>query len=158
QQRLIVTSLVALFAGVGLKLLEPWPLKWVFDHVLRHKNLHHGDLFVGFDPMTLLAIAAAAVIVIAILRAFAEYSSSIVFALVGNRVLGGVRYDLYRHMQQLSLAYHAKARGGDLTVRVVSDVNMLKDVAATAVLPLIANVLILAGMAGLMLWLEWRLA
>ena len=35
---------------------------------------------------------------------------------------------------------------------------MLKEIAVTAILPLLANVLVLAGMLGLMLWLNWRLA
>ncbi len=156
QRALACGSLIALFAGVGLKLLEPWPLKWVFDYVLPHNGHRHGWLS-HQDPMPVLIVAAATVVGVAALRALAEYASAVGFALIGNRVLTEIRNDLYRHLQRLSLAFHTKARGGDLTVRVVGDVNMLKDVAATAVLPLAANVLILAGMAGLMCWLEWRL-
>ena len=33
QRWMAIGSIIALLAGVGLKLLEPWPLKWVFDHV-----------------------------------------------------------------------------------------------------------------------------
>jgi ATP-binding cassette subfamily B protein len=145
-----------------LKLLEPWPLKWVFDHILKSKNVANRRLFDDFlatlDSTTLLGVAVGSLIVVTALRALAEYLSSVGFALVGNRVLTEVRNDLYRQLQRLSLGFHSKARGGDLTVRVVGDVNMLKDVAATAMLPLAANVLILLGMAVLMLWLEWRLA
>jgi ATP-binding cassette subfamily B protein len=157
----MIGSLVALFASVALKLLEPWPLKWVFDYVLRTKNLKAGRLdsfFASLDTTTVLIIAVGSLVVVTVLRALAEYLSAVGFALVGNRALSSLRDVLYRHLQRLSLAFHAKARGGDLTVRVVGDVNMLKDVAATAVLPLVANVLILIGMSGLMLWLEWRLA
>lgn len=162
QQRLAVGSLAAMLAGVGLKLLEPWPLKWVFDYALPigdvpNRGLLH-SYFTGLSPMAVLAIAAATVVTVSAARALAEYCSSIGFAIVGNRVLAAVRNDLYRHLQRLSLSYHTQARGGDLTVRVVGDVNMLKDVAASAILPLIANIVILAGMAVLMLWLEWRLA
>jgi len=31
---LIALSMLALVAEVGLRLLEPWPLKYVFDHIL----------------------------------------------------------------------------------------------------------------------------
>src|SRR5438128_3334910 len=152
QRPLVIGSLAALFASVGLRLLEPWPLKWVFDHILKTKNVANRRIFDDFlatlDPMTILAVAVGAVIIITALRALAEYWSSVGFALIGNRVLTEVRNDLYRQLQRLSLAFHSKARGGDLTVRVVGDVNMLKDVAATAMLPLAANVLILVGMAG----------
>jgi len=154
-------SILALFAGVGLKLLEPWPLKWVFDYALagkKHTGWPVALWFADAQPLTVLFIAAAAILIITSLRALAEYVTTVCFALVGNRVLTGVRNELYRHLQRLSLSYHSKARGGDLTVRVVGDVNMLKDVASTALLPLTANVLILMGMLGLMFWMEWRLA
>ncbi len=161
ERLLVAGSLGALLASVGLKLLEPWPLKWVIDSVLRQQGLRGrmlDGLVVGMDPLTILLFAAASVVGITALRALMEYWSTVGFALIGNRVLTGVRDDLYQHLQRLSLSYHAQARGGDLTVRVVGDVNMLRDVAATAVLPLAANVLVLIGMASLMLWLEWRLA
>ena len=159
QGRLAAGSLTALFAGVGLKLLEPWPLKWVFDRVLPVGPGSTGITALdALDPMTLLAVSAGAVVLVTALRAAAEYSAAVGFANLGNRVLTEVRTDLYRHLQRLSLSYHHTARGGDLTIRVIGDVNMLKDVASTALLPLAANVLILAGMAALMAWLEWRLA
>lgn len=159
QGRLASGSVAALFAGVGLKLLEPWPLKWVFDRILPVGPGSTGIASLdALDPMTLLAVAALAVVVVTGLRAAAEYSAAVGFAQLGNRVLMEVRNDLYRHLQRLSLSYHHRARGGDLTIRVVGDVNMLKDVTSTALLPLAANVLILAGMAVLMAWLEWRLA
>ena len=40
----------------------------------------------------------------------------------------------------------------------MNDVNQLRDVAVTAVLPLIADALVLCGMVGVMLWLHWKLA
>src|SRR5205807_3315105 len=79
------------------------------------------------------------------------------FAKIGNRVLAQVRLQLYRHIQYLSLSFHTKARTGDLVVRVISDVGLLQDVVVTAVLPMLAKSLILAGMLGLMFWLNWRL-
>lgn len=162
QRGLAIGSLLAMLIGVGLKLLEPWPLKWVFDYVLPiadapNRGVLH-SLFSQMSPMGVLGIAAVAVVLVSASRALVEYCSSVGFAIVGNRVLAAVRNDLYRHLQRLSLSYHTQARGGDLTVRVVGDVNMLKDVAASAILPLVANVVILAGMAALMLWLDWRLA
>ncbi len=161
QRWMAVGSVAALLAGVGLKLLEPWPLKWVFDHVLAMNGRvgkSGAGFLVGYDAGTILGIAVTALIIIAAIRAFAEYLCAIGFAIIGNRVLTQVRNDLYAHLQKLSLSFHTKSRSGDLTVRVISDVNMLKDVASTAVLPMVASVLVLVGMAILMLWLEWRLA
>jgi ATP-binding cassette subfamily B protein len=58
----------------------------------------------------------------------------------------------------LSLHFHTKARSGDLVARVISDVGQLRDVVVTAALPLCANILILFGMLGVMLYVNWQLA
>ena len=46
----------------------------------------------------------------------------------------------------------------DLVVRLISDVGMLQEVAVTALLPMLAKGLVVAGMIGLMFWMNWRLA
>jgi ATP-binding cassette subfamily B protein len=159
---LIGGSTVAVFAEVALRLLEPWPLKFIFDAVLvphlPHASYTGHAWFEGMDRMTVLLICAASVFVITCLRAAAEYANTVGFALVGNRVLTDVRGDLYRHLQCLSLAYHTKARGGDLIVRIIGDIGMMKDIAVTALLPMLGNVLILVGMVTFMFVLNWQLA
>ena len=57
QRLLIAGSFAALFTEVVLRVLEPWPLKFIFDHVLgaRHANKAHGGAFLhGVEPGTLL--------------------------------------------------------------------------------------------------------
>jgi ATP-binding cassette subfamily B protein len=158
---LIALSMLALFVEVGLRLLEPWPLKFVFDrviHVGQPKRQWLLPALDGFDPLTLAAFAAVAVVAITGLRALASYWQTIGFAQIGNRVLRKVRNQFYRHVQYLSLSFHTKARTGDLVMRVITDVGMLQDVAVTALLPLIAKLLVVAGMIGLMFALNWQLA
>ncbi|OGO34081.1 MAG: protein tyrosine phosphatase [Chloroflexi bacterium RBG_16_54_18] len=161
ERRLIAGSLLALFLGVGLRLLEPWPLKFVIDRVLGVKPTHtfNGLQFVeALDSQVLLFLASILLVLITGLRALADYYNTIGFSQIGNRVLTRVRNDLYRHLQCLSMSFHTRARSGDLIVRVIGDVNMLRDITVTAALPLAANVLILAGMVFFMFWLQWRLA
>src|SRR5437870_1247108 len=156
ERPLIMVSLVALYAEIVLRLLEPWPLKWVLDRVAgvtRHRGLSRLPFLDALDPPTLLALSAVAVIVFAGLRALAAYYNTVGFALVGNRVLTTVRNELYGQLQRLSLSFHTRARSGDLLVRVTGDVGFLQDVAVTALLPLLANALTLVGMAAVMLWL-----
>lgn len=150
-------SLAALLAATAMKLLEPWPLKFVIDRIVPSAAGENAAA-AGMDHMTLLALCAGGLVAVIALRAVFEYASTLGFALVGNRVLTDVRADLFRHMQSLSLKFHAKARTGDLTMRLIGDVGMLKETAVTAALPLIANILILVGMIGVMMWLDWTLA
>ena len=158
---LMVASLLALFIEVGLRLLEPWPLKFVFDRILsggKRDRLPFVPNLQGVDPMSVLTLAAVAVVAITGLRALASYWQTIGFAQIGNRVLRKVRTQLYRHVQYLSLSFHTKAKTGDLVVRVISDVGMLQDVAVTAFIPTVAKVMIVAGMIGLMFCMNWQLA
>jgi len=157
ERPLIVASLLALYVEIGLRLLEPWPLKVVLDRVVataRGRAFHRLPILDAVDPGTVLALSALAVIVFAGLRALAAYYNTVGFALVGNRVLTAVRSELYGHLQRLSLSFHTGARSGDLIVRVTSDVGLLQDVAVTALLPLFANALTLVGMAAVMIWLN----
>jgi ATP-binding cassette subfamily B protein len=158
---LITGSWAALLLEVGFRLLEPWPLKVVFDRIISKGHGGHGyriTFWDIFDPLTLLAIMATATVAITALRALAGYCTTVGLAKIGNRVMLQVRAQIYRQLQFLSLSYHAKARSGDLVVRVIGDAALLQDVVVTALLPLVAKTLILLGMVGLMFRINWRLA
>ena len=157
---LIAGSFLALFAGVLMRALEPWPLKMVIDHVIIPivPQTATGDWIASLQPLTIVAGSSLALILILGLRALSNYWQKVGFSLVGNKVLTQVRSALYRHIQCLSLSFHNKAKSGDLLVRVIGDIGLLKDVAVTAFMPLIGSVMVLASMAALMLWLNWRLA
>lgn len=157
---LMSAALAAVLARVALRLLEPWPIKWVFDRVLVPvPDPRDGLPFLGaLDAGTLTIVAALTVMAIFGLRALAEYWSSVWFAIVGNRVVTEVRDDLYRHLQRLSLGFHTRARTGDLLVRVSGDIALLRDAAVAALLPLLANLLLLGVMALVMVVVDWRLA
>jgi ATP-binding cassette subfamily B protein len=161
QRVLVVGSLCALLLEVGLGTLEPWPLKFIFDHVIGSKRrgaATASSLADGLEPFALISISALALIVISGLRSLADYVSTIGFARIANRMLTEVRAELYLHLHGLSLSFHTRARGGDLLLRVMSDVNQLRDVAVTAALPLFADGLVLLGMIAVMFWLHWKLA
>ena len=161
KHRLLLSgAVVALLARVALRILEPWPLKFVFDRILPVNAPGQADkvgVLDRIDGVWLLALCAVALVVITGLRSMAVYWSKIGFALVGHRVLASVRGELFRHLQLLSLRFHKRARSGDLVVRLMGDVGMLRDVVVTAFLPLLANILILAGMLALMFWFSWEL-
>jgi ATP-binding cassette subfamily B protein len=162
QRPLVCASLLAVVAVVTFRALEPWPLKFIFDCIFPGKHHHTPSRAIPaldrLEPTTLITLAALAAVVITGLRALAEYGSTVGFAVVGNRVLTEVRGDLYCHLQRLSLSYHTRARSGDLTLRVMSDINTVKEVLVTALLPLLVNCGVVAAMVGVMFCLHWKLA
>lgn len=157
----MAAALAALFAEVGLRLLEPWPIQVVFDRVIRLRTEGGRAGWAGLETMdsgVVLVTCALMVVAITGLRAVAGYWNTVGFAVIGNRVMTQVRAELFRHLHYLSLSFHHRARSGDLVVRVISDVGLLQDIVVTALLPMMAKTLILAGMVGLMFWMHWQLA
>ena len=158
QRALMTGGLLALFAEVALRLLEPWPVKYVVDAVVVAAG---ADLPDGATPGAVgrvVAVASVAVLVIVSLRALAAYAMTILLAHAGNRVLTAVRDQVFAHLQRLSLSFHDRARTGDLVSRVTSDVGRLQEVAVTAALPLVGNVITLVAMIGVVAVLDVQLA
>ncbi len=157
---LITGSTAAMFAEVGLRLLEPWPLKFFFD-AARHTTGRKSTGIEALDALTptgLLTACAVGMVLVVGLRAGASYLRRVGFALAGNLILTEVRADLFAHMQRLSLSFHSKKRSGDLATRLTSDIGRLQEVVSTAVLPLATHALTVIGVAVVMLFIEWRLA
>lgn len=161
QKALLIVSFLALMAEIFLHLLEPWPLKFIFDYILvpgfEPQSLGI-PLLSGLGRFGLLTALTLGLVAIALLRATAAYFSVVGMALAASNVLTEIRSQLYSHLQNLSLSFHHKAKTGDLITRVTSDIERLREVTVMAVLPLIAHSLTLVGMIFVMFWLNWELA
>lgn len=156
----LLSAVACLVLSVLLRIVEPWPLQYVIDQILLPMPSQAGMAGSGlsqWDSEWLVMACAASLIVLATARAIADYYRTIVFSIVGNQVVSDLRSRVFAHLQTLSLAFHQKSRGGDLTVRLVGDMNMLKEVTVSAALPLLSSALLLLGMFAYMLYLNWRL-
>jgi ATP-binding cassette subfamily B protein len=139
---------VALLVEVVFRLVEPWPLKVVIDAAVAPGAASRPDI------VRMMVLAAAAVVVAAGLRAGASYLATVALALAGTRAMTRVRAAVFDHLLALSLRYHSRARTGDLVTRLIGDVGRLQDVAVTAALPLVSNIVTLAGMVVVMVVLD----
>jgi subfamily B ATP-binding cassette protein MsbA len=157
--KLLVVAFVAMLVQSGADLLEPWPLKVVFDHVLGSKpvpawlTLLTGS---GAPQIRLLTIAVAAVVVVAIFGALAAYVQKYLSTSVGQHVMHDLRHLLYHHVQRLSLSFYDQKRTGDLVVRLTADIDAIQDFISSAALGIVLDVVTLAGMLVVMLYLDWR--
>jgi len=160
-------ALVAgLFAVIGescTDLLQPWPLKIVFDNVL-HSHPHHDFGWLtqwvvsvaGGDPVAILRLAAAVALGIAVAGALCSFTEKYLTTSVGQWVMHDLRRTLYSHVQRLSLSYHDHKQTGDLISRVTSDIDAIQSFVASGVLGAVVNTLTLAGMVGVMFYINWR--
>ncbi|MBV9927274.1 MAG: ABC transporter ATP-binding protein [Acidobacteria bacterium] len=157
----LAAAFVAIVAESATDLLEPWPLKVVFDYVFGSKRMPDwlASLLghtVGLDKVAALDFAAVSVILIALVGALATYAEKYLTTSVGQRVMHDLRLTLYNHIQRLSLSFFSEQKTGDLIVRMTSDIDVVQDFVSTALLGMIVNGLTLLGMLGVMFYLDWR--
>ena len=159
--RLLWLGLLAIGGESIADLLEPWPLKIVLDNVITHKS-SHGWLFAlirrtaGTEPHQILLFACISVGLIALLDAVCTYSEKYITTSVGQWVTHDLRRTLYAHVQRLSLAYHEHRQTGDLISRVTSDIDSVQSFIVSGLLSILVDILTLAGMIGVMLYINWR--
>ena len=156
RHRILITGgLLALLAEVVLRVLEPWPVKFVVDAVTASLGATGGAAS-GTPEATIELLVACGLILVGLvaLRAVTSYLSTIAFALVGSRVATDLRARVFDHVQALSLRYHSVSSAGDTVQRLVGDIGRLQDVAVTAGLPLVGNVITLVVLTGVMTWLD----
>src|ERR1041384_7099014 len=154
-------AFVAVLGVTITDLLEPWPLKLVFDYLLKSKPLPAWlspvASFIGDrDTTSILNFAAVALIVVAVLGAVSSYLEKYLTTSVGQWVVHDLRRTLYAHIQRLSLAYHDQKQTGDLITRVTSDIDAIQSFIASGLLGALINALTLIGMVGVMLYINWR--
>src|SRR5579862_5700839 len=155
---------IALLAVVGegvTGLLNPWPLKIVFDSVSGSKPIPAwlaGRLpsVLTSNKMAILELAAIAVVAIAIVDAAFSYVEKYATTNAGQWILHDLRRMLYHHVQHLSLSFHTQKRTGDLISRMTSDVEAIETFIVSDLLGLVVDCLTLAGMAAVMFYLNWR--
>lgn len=157
--------LLAGLCMIGFTLTElaaPWPLKIVFDHLLLEQGLpaHLAWLnpLLGRGKPTAIIAVSSLILIIALLRGIFAYTQSFITARIGHEMVYRLRLELFTHLQQLSLSFHARSRTGELLSRVVSDTAALRDVFAESALNFSAHALTVSGMLIVMFLLDWRLA
>ena len=73
-------------------------------------------------------------------------------------MLADLRRDLFSHIQTLELGYFERNRAGWLISRLTNDVGALEELVTDGLYSSVQNTLLLFGTAGMLLYLDWRLA
>ena len=158
----LLLAIVCALGYTGMRLAEPWPLKFVFDNVLVAEPLVTPfpwlNDWLGTDNGRVLVLAAATLVVLATLRGVFYYFQSVLATQVGQQVVTDLRQRLFAHVQRLSLRFHNETSTGDLLTRFTSDINNLRQLLAASLLSLISESIILVGFVAVMFAMNWQLA
>jgi subfamily B ATP-binding cassette protein MsbA len=156
----LTVAFIAVIGESGTDLLEPWPLKIVFDYVFASKRmpdwLQTIGSFTGNSKFAILNFAVMAVLIIAVFGAISSYFEKYLTVSVGQWVMHDLRRVFHSHVQKLSLSYHEQKRTGDLISRVTSDIDAVQSLISNVLMGMLVNALTLIGMLLVMLYLNWE--
>lgn len=161
QKVLLALAWAGLLGEILAQLLEPWPLKLIFDYIIVPDAAQQPlpiSMLNEIPEVALLTLLTIGIVLATGLKAGASYMSLVSLSIASSRIIAEIRAKLYAHLQRLSLSFHSQARSGDLITRIVNDIDRLREVTITAAVPLMVNTLTLVSMVGVMFWMNAQLA
>jgi ATP-binding cassette subfamily B protein len=144
-------ALLLVLVGTTFRLLKPWPLAFLIDDVVGTQRSDGSFTLMVFVVM-------GATVGIAVLDAFIGFVRSNLTRGIGQKVAFRIRSALYGHLQQLSLSFHDRQQTGELMNRVTRDTDTVQSLVTDHLLDAVSNALLLVGMVGITMSLDWRLA
>lgn len=144
--KLIVLALIATLGNLVATLFGPYMVGKVIDTAISQGDIRR----LVVDSVFLLALY--------LLNFVASHYRIYLTNLLGQRVIQGLRAELFSHVQRLSLGFFESRPAGSVLVRIMNDVNSLQDLFTNGVINSITNVFTLIGIVVIMLSLNARLA
>jgi len=114
----------------------------------------------GWQPTAGEGIAAMAGVYLAALAAtfVVLYAQSWLMLLMGQHIMRDLRRQIFGHLQRLEVAYFDRNPIGRLVTRVTTDVDALNELFTAGLVSIFGDVVLLAGIVGVLFWLNWKLA
>ena len=144
--RQVALAFVTLLVSAVASLVQPYLIKVAIDRYITQRRM------AGLDGL------AALYLTVLVASFAAEYVQTWTLQMTGQRIMYDLRMAIYRHLQRLDLRYYDRNPVGRLMTRVTSDVDVLNDLFTSGVVTIFGDVFTLAGIMGMMLWMNWRLA
>ena len=155
--------LLATAVETAMGLAAPWPLKIVLDNVIGGDQPpgwlgESASWLPGDGFMQMAAFAGIATVIIAGVGALASYLDNYYTESVGQWVANDLRVRVFDHLEHLPLAYYDTHQTGTLLSTITDDIATIQGFASSSTLGIVVDLLTIAGMLGLMFWLNWDFA
>jgi ATP-binding cassette subfamily B protein len=148
-------SAIATLLTAAVGLLAPWPMKILVDSVLGNEPLPQIVRRVSPsmpDKSALLLLAVSAGLGVTLIVNLLTVLTTYLNTTLDLAMTLDFRSDLFQHAQRLSMAYHERRRSG-MIIYIINSMAGAPTGLVMALLPLVQNVLTLAGM----FWISFRL-
>lgn len=144
--RFFVTALLMMPIASGAALFKPLLIKDAIDAALVTRSR---DVLIDTVWFFLLAI---------VIEFSARFVETYSMQLGGQRAIAQLRIDTFAKIQRLHTSFFDRTPVGKLVTRVTNDVDTLGELFASGAVMALADILMLVGIIGFMLYLDWRLS
>ena len=149
--RLTLAAIVCGLLKFTMALCLPASLSLVTKYVIVESLTPEQKMF---RLLVILGLLTAALLV----RTPVTYLRSYLAAIACNRTVFDIRLDLFRHVQRLSLAFHNRRRTGNISARLINDLNDAQGLLNEGIIDVGMDTVFLCGIAVFLLMLDWPLA
>src|SRR5450631_1430051 len=156
----VIVALIAIILKAGADVLGPYLTKVAIDKYLANRTESHSllDRFLSSQPLVGIAQISAIYIGLLLISFLLEFTQTYIMQWVGQKVMFDLRAQIFRHLQQLHVAFFDRNPVGRLVTRVTSDVDALNEMFTAGVVSIFEDIFVLAGILAIMLNMSWRLA
>jgi len=148
----IVTALIVLASALGV--IPAFLLRAVISQAFTPTD---GGKHVTVD-LHLLTLLVLGMIAISLITGAFGVVQSYLSTQVGQSVMHDLRTGVYRHLQQLSLAFFTKTRTGEVQSRIANDIGGVDNVLTSTATSVMSTVTTVAATVVAMFLLDWQLA
>jgi ATP-binding cassette subfamily B protein len=148
-RRALVLTIALVLVGAGLTVVPPLLTQQAFDRGLFPPT--------GGPDIPVLVELVAVMIAIWVVGAGLGVWQTYLTATVGNRVMGSMRVDLFRHLQSMELGFFTRTKTGVIQSRLQNDVGGVAAVLTNTVSSVLGNTVTVIAALVAMLVLNWQL-
>lgn len=139
---LALAALVLLPLSAAARLAQPLVLKAAIDDHIVTGRLEG------------LPLVAAGFLLLIVAESLITFLEVWLLQYLGQRVMLDLRLELFAHVQRLPVSFFDRTATGGLVTRLTSDVEVLGEMFAAGIITVVGDILFLAGIVGVMLWLN----
>jgi ATP-binding cassette subfamily B multidrug efflux pump len=140
--------------------LGPYLVKVAVDRYLAPDSNSQAGLWSWLNPQPSKGIAQISIIYFGLLlfTFVLEFLQTYFMQWTGQKVMFDLRSQIFRHLQRMHVAFYDKNPVGRLVTRVTTDVDALNEMFTSGVVSIFEDLFVLAGILGIMLCMNWKLA
>ncbi len=156
----VAVALAAIILKSVLDVLGPFLTKIAIDKYLAKSPNSHSWIGDRLSDAPLIGIAQIGGLYVGILIfTFAlEFIQTYLMQWTGQKVMFDLRRQIFRHLQFMHVGFFDKHPVGRLVTRVTTDVDALNEMFTAGVVSIFEDVFVLAGIIGIMMLMNWKLA